>query len=251
MPLVEYRKKRHFDKTAEPAGKVAKSKPLRRLSFVIQKHAATRLHYDFRLELDGVLKSWAVPKGPSFDPADKRLAVEVEDHPIEYAKFEGRIPEGEYGAGEVIVWDRGKWTPIGDPHEGLRKGNLKFELVGEKLNGEWVLVRLHGREQSGKPNWLLIKHRDEHARPTAEFDVTVDQPRSVKTGRMLEELGEKKNLKTWSSNRKAKKVAKTVGKAVVATKANGKPRARGKRSAAKSSRKKAPPAGTEKGQMPE
>src|ERR1041385_61044 len=122
--LSPYWKKRDFGVTAEPKGEVAA--PGKRLSYVIQKHAATRLHYDFRLELDGVLKSWAVPKGPSFDPADKRLAVEVEDHPIEYAKFEGRIPEGEYGAGEVIVWDRGKWLPIGDPHEGLRKGNLKF-----------------------------------------------------------------------------------------------------------------------------
>src|SRR5947208_8807022 len=153
MPLVEYRRKRHFEKTSEPAGKPTPQRSARKLSYVIQKHAATRLHYDFRLELDGVLKSWAVPKGPSFDPADKRLAVQVEDHPIEYAKFEGRIPEGEYGAGEVIVWDRGKWSPIGDPHEGLRKGNLKFELEGQKLHGELVVVRLHGREKSERPTW--------------------------------------------------------------------------------------------------
>ena len=120
----------------------------KKLSYVIQKHAATRLHYDLRLELDGVLKSWAVPKGPSFDPAEKRLAVEVEDHPLEYAKFEGRIPEGQYGAGEVIVWDRGVWTPLGDPHEGLKSGNLKFELKGKKLQGSWVLVRIRNRERS-------------------------------------------------------------------------------------------------------
>src|SRR5690242_5925998 len=193
MALQEYRRKRHFKTTPEPAGKVAAKRAKGKLKFVIQKHAATRLHYDFRLELDGVLKSWAVPKGPSFDPAEKRLAVEVEDHPIDYAKFEGTIPAGEYGAGEVIVWDRGKWTPIGDPHEGLRRGNLKFSLEGEKLNGEWVLVRLHARERSDKPNWLLIKHRDEYARPLSEFDVTADQPRSVKTGRTLEQLAEKNN----------------------------------------------------------
>src|SRR5216117_3795499 len=151
MPLVEYRRKRHFDKTAEPAGKLttakstmakpAKPKRASKLSYVIQKHAATRLHYDFRLELDGVLKSWAVPKGPSFDPSEKRLAVEVEDHPLEYAKFEGSIPEGQYGAGEVIVWDRGTWSPVGDPHDGLRKGKLEFDIDGEKLHGRWVLVR--------------------------------------------------------------------------------------------------------------
>src|SRR6476619_2171319 len=152
MPLVEYRRKRRFDRTAEPAGKSTKAKPAKakragKLSYVIQKHAATRLHYDFRLELDGVLKSWAVPKGPSFDPTEKRLAVQVEDHPIEYAKFEGSIPEGEYGAGEVIVWDRGKWQPVGDPHEGLKKGKLVFQLDGKKLHGEWTLVRMGGWPQ--------------------------------------------------------------------------------------------------------
>src|SRR5919106_824504 len=136
MDLKEYHRKRDFKKTAEPRGKKLAGKGF---SYVIQKHAATRLHYDFRLELGGVLLSWAVPKGPSLDPSQKRLAVEVEDHPLEYAKFEGRIPEGEYGAGEVIVWDRGTWTPLGDPHEGLKSGNLKFELNGKKLQGSWVL----------------------------------------------------------------------------------------------------------------
>src|SRR5262245_52706917 len=193
MPLVEYRKKRHFGVTSEPAGKVGKSKARGSLSYVIQKHAATRLHYDFRLELDGVLKSWAVPKGPSFDPSEKRLAVEVEDHPLEYAKFEGRIPEGEYGAGEVIVWDRGTWTPIGDPHDGLKKGKLEVDLEGKKLHGSWVLVRIRARERSDKPNWLLIKKHDEFARPLTEYDVLADQPRSVKTGRTIEELADKHN----------------------------------------------------------
>src|SRR5262245_4818102 len=128
MTLVEYRKKRHFDRTTEPAGKKVATKRTKRRSFVIQKHAATRLHYDFRLELDGVLKSWAVPKGPAFDPAEKRLAVEVEDHPLEYAKFEGRIPAGQYGAGDVIIWDRGVWQPTGDPQRGLAAGKLEFDL---------------------------------------------------------------------------------------------------------------------------
>src|SRR5262245_10174395 len=202
MPLAEYRRKRRFDTTSEPAGKPAKAKRGRRLRFVVQKHAATRLHYDFRLELDGVLKSWAVPKGPSLDPTEKHLAVEVEDHPLEYAKFEGRIPKGEYGAGEVIVWDRGTWTPLGDPHEGLKKGNLKFSLDGEKLHGEWVLVRIRARERSDKPNWLLIKHRDQFARLITEYDVTMDQPQSVKSGRTLEELREKHNGRPRAAKQK-------------------------------------------------
>src|SRR2546422_2065396 len=164
MPLQEYRRKRHFDKTEEPAGKPAKRQAASRLSYVIQKHAATRLHYDFRLELDGVLKSWAVPRGPSLDPTQKRLAVETEDHPIEYGKFEGTIPEGEYGAGPVLLWDRGRWQPQGDPREGYRKGRLKFRLDGEKLEGGWALIRMIGpRSEDGK-NWLLIKERDEAAR---------------------------------------------------------------------------------------
>src|SRR5438876_9724329 len=147
MTLTTYRRKRDFKETPEPKGK-AKTKASRKGPlYVIQKHAATRLHYDFRLELDGVLKSWAVPKGPSFDPGEKRLAVEVEDHPIEYATFEGSIPEGQYGAGEVIVWDRGTWSPVGDPHDGLRRGKLEFDLNGEKLQGRWVLVRIHSRER--------------------------------------------------------------------------------------------------------
>src|SRR5438876_10453696 len=168
--LERYREMRDFSRTPEPRGKKAAARR-KELHYYIQKHAATRLHYDFRLELDGVLKSWAVPKGPSFDPSEKRLAVEVEDHPIEYATFEGSIPEGQYGAGEVIVWDRGMWSPVGDPHDGLRKGKLEFDLDGEKLHGRWVLVRTHSREWSSKPNWLLIKRHDEFSRPLRKYDV--------------------------------------------------------------------------------
>jgi len=141
--LDEYWKKRDFGATSEPKGKVARE--AKRLVFVIQKHAARRLHYDFRLELDGTLKSWAVPKGPSLDPHVRRMAVHVEDHPLGYANFEGVIPPGQYGAGTVIVWDRGEWVPLEDPRAGYRKGKLKFDLHGEKLRGRWNLVRMHGR----------------------------------------------------------------------------------------------------------
>jgi bifunctional non-homologous end joining protein LigD len=157
--LASYRHKRDFGRTPEPAG--AKRPSARGRSFVIQKHDARRLHYDFRLELDGVLKSWAVPKGPSLIPGEKRLAVHVEDHPIEYGRFEGVIPEGQYGAGTVKVWDRGVWIPDGDPREGLERGKLSFQLRGRKLHGGWALVRMHGRAgRNGKENWLLIKERD-------------------------------------------------------------------------------------------
>src|SRR6186997_2927093 len=142
MGLQEYVRKRDFARTPEPKGRT-KAKRARELRFVIQKHAATRLHYDFRLEWEGVLKSWAVPKGPSLDPADKRLAVQVEDHPFEYRKFSGDIPAGEYGAGDVIIWDRGRWVPEGDVDKGLRAGKLDFALHGERLQGSWTLVRLN------------------------------------------------------------------------------------------------------------
>lgn len=179
-PLFRYNAKRNFTKTSEPSGKpsTAAKSTGQHLSFVIQKHAARQLHYDFRLELDGVLVSWAVPKGPSLDPADKRLAVQVEDHPLSYGSFEGTIPEKQYGAGTVVVWDNGTWMPHGDPHEGLRNGKLAFDLQGQKLQGQWELVRLrNAREQ--KENWLLIKKRDAHARARAEFDVLSALPDSV------------------------------------------------------------------------
>jgi len=153
MALTEYRKKRDFEKTSEPPPETKRS--TKKLHFVVQKHDATRLHYDLRLELDGVLKSWAVPRGPSLDPNVKSLAVEVEDHPVAYAKFEGLIPEGQYGGGTVIVWDRGVWKPAFDPHFGLKKGHLEFELEGEKLSGRWHLVRI--RKEGEKQNWLLMK----------------------------------------------------------------------------------------------
>ena len=174
--LQKYWAKRDFGITGEPKGSVRQTG--KALTFVIQKHAASRLHYDFRLELEGTLKSWAVPKGPSLDPAAKRMAVHVEDHPLEYATFEGVIPKGQYGAGSVIVWDRGVWIPVDDPQEGYRQGKLKFELKGEKLNGRWTLVRMRGRGEKQEP-WLLIKERDDTARPAAEYDVTEALPDSV------------------------------------------------------------------------
>ncbi|WP_202921850.1 DNA ligase D [Anatilimnocola aggregata] len=184
MSLAEYQRKRHFRKTAEPKGTGRRKKQAgnAKLTFVVQKHAASRLHYDVRLELGGVLKSWAVPKGPSLNPSQKRLAVAVEDHPLEYAKFEGTIPAGEYGAGEVIVWDRGIWTPVNDPRESLQKGNLEFELHGEKLSGNWRLIQLRGRE--GGKNWLLIKRHDAAANKDGT-ELTDSSPESVITGRSL------------------------------------------------------------------
>src|SRR5258706_513268 len=175
--LTPYRKKRDFKITSEPKGVVAA--PGKRLSFVIQKHAATRLHYDFRLELDGTLKSWAVPKGPSLDPSARRMAVHVEDHPLSYGGFEGTIPKGQYGAGTVIVWDRGEWAPVGEPRQGYRAGKLKFDLYGEKLRGRWNLVRMKSRADERQEPWLLIKEDDEEARPATEYDIIEAMPDSV------------------------------------------------------------------------
>ncbi|NUT88614.1 DNA ligase D [Pseudomonas corrugata] len=183
--LDDYNRMRDFAATPEPAAKRSRKskKSAHALQFCIQKHDASRLHYDFRLELDGALKSWAVPKGPSLDPKSKRLAVHVEDHPLDYATFEGSIPEGHYGAGDVIVWDRGVWIPQGDPHEAYEKGRLKFELQGEKLAGLWNLVRTHmpGKQEQ----WFLIKHQDDAARPESEYDVVQAEPDSVLSDRTI------------------------------------------------------------------
>jgi bifunctional non-homologous end joining protein LigD len=187
MPLEEYRKKRRFDRTAEPAGKPAGA-PRRgkTLAFVVQKHRATALHYDVRLEWKGVMLSWAVPKGPCYDPAVKRLAMRVEDHPIEYNRFEGIIPAAEYGGGTVMIWDRGTWAPeTPDVDAALAKGDLKFSLAGEKLRGAWVLVRTRARPGESRASWLLIKHRDEWA---STEDVTELLPRSVVSNRLLVEI---------------------------------------------------------------
>lgn len=183
-PVSEYTRKRNFDITSEPpetAGR-ARSGQGKALSFVIHKHDARNLHYDFRLELDGTLKSWAVPKGPSLDPKNKRLAVHVEDHPLGYGSFEGSIPEGQYGAGDVIVWDRGIWQPHGDPRETYKAGKLKFTLIGEKLTGDWALVRTHLQGSGDKEQWLLIKEKDEAVRSADEYDIVADKPESVVSG---------------------------------------------------------------------
>lgn len=213
--LSTYRKKRDFEKTAEPSGEVAVA-PSKRRRFVIQKHDATRLHYDLRLEFDGVFKSWAVTRGPSLDPHDKRLAVEVEDHPLDYGDFEGTIPKGQYGGGTVQLWDRGYWESP-DPDKGFKKGDLKFTLDGEKLHGSWVLVRMRNDRNGGKrTNWLLIKHRDEYSRDD-KGDIILDEDKSVASGRamsqiaagkgkapkpfMLAKNGRAKSDAVWNSNR--------------------------------------------------
>ena len=182
MPLAKYRTKRDFKVTSEPKGLARKDVPQESLIFVVQKHQASHLHYDFRLEWRGVL-SWAIPKGPSLDPSIKRLAMAVEDHPVEYAKFEGIIPEGQYGGGTVMVWDQGTWEPEVDVESGLRDGELKFSLHGKKLRGSWVLVRTkRGSGKTERPSWLLIKHRDRYA---STSDVVTDKPRSVVSRRLM------------------------------------------------------------------
>src|SRR5215469_10231792 len=203
MALEEYRRKRDFRKTPEPAGKVpARKRAPAGLAFVIQEHKARRLHFDFRLELDGVLKSWAVPKGPSLDPGEKRLAVEVEDHPLDYGGFEGVIPEGQYGGGTVLLWDRGTWVPADpDPAAAHAKGMLKFELRGEKLHGHWALVRMGGKAaRERRPNWLLVKERDEAAVPQSGDAVVAENPLSVESGRSLEAIANDRD-RVWDSRK--------------------------------------------------
>jgi len=226
--LSLYQAKRDFTKTAEPSGRTL-VKPVEHPRFVIQKHAASRLHYDLRLEVNGVFKSWAVAKGPSLDPSDKRLAVEVEDHPLDYGDFEGTIPQGEYGGGTVMLWDRGYWAPedSGDPERALGKGELKFTLAGAKLQGSWVIVRMRNDRESGRRkvnNWLLIKKHDGHEREDATHPVT-DEDRSVASGRSMEEIAAGKGRRpkpfmlagkaaasdaVWRSNRNGKATTKSV-----------------------------------------
>jgi bifunctional non-homologous end joining protein LigD len=230
MPLNEYRKKRDFKISPEPSGeKTATKSPKSSLIYVVQKHRASHLHYDFRLEYGGTLLSWAIPKGPSLDPSTKRLAMQVEDHPIDYANFEGVIPEGEYGGGTVMVWDKGTWTPESpDVSAALQKGDLKFTLYGKKLKGSWVLVRTRGFGSSTKTSWLLIKHRDEFADDT---DVAEEMPRSALSNRLLADIaraggGDPEKAATGDP---------------VATKAPRAPKKPTANSSVKSPRKKAPP----------
>ncbi len=198
--LRKYRAMRDFGETPEPAGGTPKKAKLP--IFVIQKHHASHLHYDFRLEMEGVLKSWAVPKGPSYDPAVKRLAMMTEDHPYDYASFEGVIPAGNYGGGNVIIWDNGGWEfiePGDDPVKALKSGKLTFRMFGKKMFGEWALVKIHGRPGSKGNEWLLLKHRDEFA--STEVDVTELAPRSVVSNLTVEEIGASRRI--WKSNREA------------------------------------------------
>lgn len=214
--LHEYHRKRNFDVTTEPRGEHSNSKgkiPAHALQFVIQKHDARRLHYDFRLELNGTLVSWAIPKGPSLDPKDKRLAVHVEDHPLDYANFEGHIPEGHYGGGDVIVWDRGVWEPDGDAAAGYKAGKLKFALVGEKLTGHWTLVRTNLRGSGDKEQWLLIKERDESARAADEYDIVAELPHSVVSDAVIDRDKNKKNKVAAPAEKPNKAVAKKTSRA--------------------------------------
>ena len=205
--LAAYQAKRDFEKTAEPRGGDHAGLGS---AFVVQKHAATRLHYDLRLELDGVMLSWAVAKGPSLVPGEKRLAVHVEDHPIEYNGFEGTIPKGQYGGGTVLIWDRGTWEPEQDPRKGMAKGHLDFRLDGEKLHGRFHLVRLKQRPRERQESWLLIKSEDEFARHGEDLDVLEELPLSVVTGRTLEEIASDRDSAVWHSNREPAEASETA-----------------------------------------
>lgn len=214
MGLDDYRRKRDFSRTPEPSGKVRK-RTTKGAALVVQKHAASRLHYDLRLEHDGVLLSWSVPKGPSLDPSEKRLAVQVEDHPVEYGGFEGIIPEGEYGGGTVMLWDRGTWAPIGDAARGLREGKLDLELHGERLRGRWTMVRLKQRpEDRGRASWLFFKRHDEHARQDGE-EITETETTSVVSGRTMEEIASAtgRERRVWRSKSAARDTRAGAAKA--------------------------------------
>ena len=238
--LKKYRQMRDFGDTPEPSG--GKPKKAKLPIFVIQKHHASHLHYDFRLEMEGVLKSWAVPKGPSYDPTVKRLAMMTEDHPYDYASFEGVIPEGNYGAGNVIIWDNGTWEfiePGDDPVKALHQGKLTFRLYGKKMFGEWALVKIRGRSPKGN-EWLLLKHRDKYA--NAEVDVTEVAPRSIISNLDVEEIG---GERIWESNRKATRgrgaptlASRLAAQQKEATSASAKARAPAARPRAASSRKR-------------
>src|SRR5437660_2569414 len=239
--LKKYRGMRDFAQTPEPSGGKPKSK-VKLPMFVIQKHAATRMHYDFRLEMEGVLKSWAVPKGPSYDPTVKRLAMMTEDHPYDYGSFEGVIPEGNYGAGNVIIWDTGTWEfiePGDDPVKAVNQGKLTFRMFGKKMFGEWALVKIRGRSPKGN-EWLLLKHRDQYANPNVE--VTEVAPRPVVSNLLVEEIGADN---VWISNRKSTRGAPTLASRLAAEQAKAAPtkkpataRAPAARSRAASSRKR-------------
>ena len=210
-PLEAYNKKRDFTKTAEPAGKVETLDWSGGRGFIVQKHDATRLHYDFRLELDGTLKSWAVTRGPSLDPQDKRLSVRTEDHPLSYATFEGTIPKGEYGGGTVMLWDRGTWTPDPrkDPRKTLEDGHLHFTLDGERMKGEWIMIRLKPRPGERNENWILRKVDDDHA--GSGTVLTEKYLTSIKTGRSMQEIAAGKKAKELSSFQRALKAPPRPG----------------------------------------
>jgi len=233
--LDPYYSKRDFGVTKEPRGKVVRGQGKHR--FVIQRHAATRLHYDLRLELNGVYKSWAVTKTPSLDPAVKRLAVEVEDHPIEYGTFEGTIPKGQYGGGTVQLWDRGTWTSqTDDPERDLKRGSLKIVMDGERMQGKWALIRLRDRDEgSGRKvrhNWLLIKETDDEAKRGAAGDALAKQVTSVKTGRTLDEIAAR-STKVWNSNRSTDANVKALKKTAAPKKKTAKKKTPVKRAAEK------------------
>jgi bifunctional non-homologous end joining protein LigD len=246
--LKKYRDMRDFGETPEPSG--GKPKRSKLPIFVIQKHQASHLHYDFRLEMEGVLKSWAVPKGPSYDPSVKRLAMMTEDHPYDYASFEGVIPAGQYGGGNVIIWDNGTFelTEPDDGVKGIKQGKLAFKMYGKKMFGEWALVKIRGRSPKGN-EWLLLKHRDEYA--NTKIDVTEVAPQSVISGKTVEEIGDSENF--WQSNRPgSSRRAPTIASRLAAEEATKKTKKRASpptRSApaprkAASSRSRSSPAGS-------